>query len=1328
MKTIHFIIFVLTTITLSAQIDKGYISRIAPPEKQIAFHNLTVEQGLSQNSVVSIAQDSIGYLWFATQDGLNKYDGKSFKYYNKQFEDVTKLTYSKLGKIYIDKTNTMWIVTNSGLLEKYNSKTDNFLHVKNTSDVSNLYQDTNFNYYVGTYNHGLFLINSKTKDTTQLLKKEDRTQTIYDFLELENEIIISGSNVILNISKDDFGYKKIVLERETNINYSTLAKLPDETIAVGTYSHGLFLLNLKDSTFSKFTGFKNYPIPDNLNIEATLIDKYNRLWIATYGRGVYVINFENKIIENFLVQGNNPYALHYNDNLSLFEDFTGNIWVGSDGGGLSYYDEHLLKFNVLTNDQLPRNVYVDVARAISVNPINNSIWVGTSGKGLTRIDYQNSIFNTLNTENSNLKSNRIMSLKHINNELWVGYQDKGLDILNRKEIPISFNKKAEEELQSTPVWSICEDSNSNIWLGTGGKGLLRFSKTEGITRRYLHDTYDNSTITSNNIRAIIEGKNGIIWIGTEDKGLCVLNTETEKVNRIVDIPDKIKSLYYNHETEFLWVGTNGNGLKKFNTNTLEIKVYTTDNGLPNNVIYGIIPDENDNLWLSSNRGITMFKETNSNPTLTNYDQYDGLQAFEFNTGAYFKDHNDNIYFGGLDGINWFKPEQLTLNQEKPRTVINELQLFNSSIPLEEGKVFNHDQNTISISFSGLHFSQPDLNNYKYQLVNHDNDWVSSGNDNTANYSNLSPGDYTFKVISSNYDGVWNESPVELSFTIKKAWYNTGIARIIYVVLGILTVFFVYRYFKWRWYINTKLKLEHAETERLKSLDEFKSKLFTNISHEFRTPLTLILGPAERQLAEEKLSNENKEDLALISQNAKRLLNLVDQLIDLSKLETGHLKLQVEQGNLSNLIHQLISAFKYQIKEKELKFKVKVDNIDNVWFDRDIIEKIVVNLLANAVKYTPEKGFINFNTNLQDTHIVITIVNNGNTIKSEEINNLFTRFYQVNSNADGVGIGLALVKELVTLTNGSLIANTINDDELQFTVTLPISKEAFKEQEIIEQPQIVTKETYANNTQQIAEEEEEINLNSDKPIVLVVEDNLQLRQYIKSILKEKYKVLLAINGKKGLKKALNKVPDLIISDIMMPEMDGIELCNTLKNDTLTSHVPVILLTAKTGESNELKGLEVGADDFISKPFNSKILVKRVENLINFSKSLQKRYTQHSSLKPKDIAVTNLDEAFLAEVETIFDKHLSEPNFNAQSFSELIGMSRMQLHRKLMALTGLSTSQFIRSQRLKMSINLLQESDLTVSEVAYQVGFNTVSYFIKCFKEAYNNTPNAYIAKD
>ena len=1285
--------------------------------KSISFHNLTVDDGLSQNSVVSIAQDSIGFLWFATQDGLNKYDGKSFKYYNKQFEDVTKVNFSKLGKIYVDKQNSIWIITNSGKLEKFRPSNDDFHSVNNIKNVSTIYQDNSKNYFIGTYNGSIYGITKK--DTLKILSTKDSNITTYSFLEHRDTIYASAFNAIFKISKGDFRYSKITSTNNAAINYSTLNKSYDDTIWIGSYGYGLFYLN--GNTLEPFNGFKNNPLPNDLNIEATLFDKHQRLWIATYGKGIYVIDFTNETIDNYTVQNNNPYALHYNDVLCLFQDYTGNIWAGTDGGGLSYYDEHLLKFNVLTNNQLPRGVNVDVARAITSNPKNNNLWIGTSGKGLTTIDIQKKIYKTFTTTNSNLSSNRVMGLKYINEDLWIGYQDMGLDILEPNGNIQHYNFNTDTKLNTNAVWCIYQDSNNNIWLGTGGSGLIGFDKNEGIQESYTHNSNNNASLTSNNIRVITEGKNKL-WIGTEDQGLCVLDKDTKTIFRINNVPKKIKSLFFDESSQILWIGTNGEGLIRFNTLNQEAKRYTTNDGLPNNVIYGILPDENNNLWLSSNRGITMFNDKDSMPLIINYDKYDGLQTFEFNTGAYFKAPNNTLYFGGLKGINWFKPEQLSLNQVKPKTIITQLKIFNNPSKLLPNKKFNYKQNTISLEFASLHYSQPSLNNYKYMLINHDLDWIDAGNSNIANYSNLSPNTYTFKVISSNYDGIWNEEPATYTFTIKQAWYKTNLAFITYFILTLTIVWYIYNYFIWRWRMKTQLKLEHSETLRLKKLDAFKTKLFTNISHEFRTPLTLILGPAESQLANPKLSNDEKEELTLISNNAKRLLNLVDQLIDLAKLESGHQKLKIECGNLSILINQLVSSFKYQIEQKKITLNTKISNIDNAWYDRDVVEKIITNLMANAVKYTPKKGYINFKATQQGDHLVVTILNNGCTINPKDINQLFNQFYQANPNADGVGIGLALVKELVTLTKGQLIANLVNSDELQFTVTMPLSKRSFNQAEIIE-----NKENENNGHKLSLNEDTGYGAiqETDKPLVLIVEDNVQLRQYIKSILKQDYKVILAVNGKIGIKKALNKIPDLIISDIMMPETDGIELCNILKNNTLTSHVPIILLTAKTGEQNELEGLEVGADDFITKPFNSKILLKRIENFINLSKSLQKRYTQFSVLTAKDIAISNLDETFLMEVETVLSDHLSKSDFTAQEFSKHMAMSRMQLHRKLMALTGLSTSQFIRSQRLKVAVQLLQESDLSVSEVAYQVGFNSVSYFIKCFKETYNNTPNSYI---
>ncbi|GAB1857024.1 two-component regulator propeller domain-containing protein [Flavobacteriaceae bacterium MHTCC 0001] len=1290
----------------------------------ISFHNLTVDQGLSQNSVVSITQDSIGYMWFATQDGLNKYDGKTFKVYNKQFEDVTKINHSKLGKVYSDKSNKLWIISNSGNLEKYNVKTDSFFRVTNIKNASTIYQDHKRNYFVGTYGNGLYHINPKTTDTSQIISPADYTKTTYAFIEDKDTLFATASNSIFKISKHNLGYKKISDNKEIAIEYSCIVQSADHSIWIGSYSYGLFYLNKNRTKLQQFKGFKNQPLPLNLNIEALLIDKHQRLWIATYGKGVYVINFKKKTINNYTVKQNNPYALHYNDAISLFNDNTGNIWVGTDGGGLSYYDEHLLKFNVLTNNQLPLGINIDVARAISVNPLDhNTIWVGTSGKGLTKLDLKLNTHKTLTTANSNLNSNRVMSLNFINGELWVGFQDNGLDIIDKDNNVQHFNNNTTPKLDATAIWDILNEDKKTSWLATGGHGLILFNKEKGIVKCFQNNPTDANSIPSNNIRVITKGLPNLLWVGTEDKGVCLFNTKNKEFKRIKGVPNKVKSLFWDTDKNLLWIGTNGNGLVKYNPANETTQNYTTENGLPNNVIYAILKDNDNNLWLSSNRGITKFTEIDLGISITNYDQYDGLQAFEFNTGAYTKDQNGTLYFGGLDGINWFKPEQITLNQIKPKTIISSLSLFNEPIEIKDTQQFNHKQNSLTFSFASLHFSQPELNTFKYMLVGHDKDWIEAGNNSIAYYGNLLPNTYTFKVISSNYDGIWNEVPATYTFTIKRPWYNTVTARIIYALLILTMGFIVYRYAKWRWQIKTQLQLEHAETQRLKHLDEFKTRLFTNISHEFRTPLTLILGPAKNQLSQPNLSKENKEELSLISRNAERLLNLVNQLIDLAKLETGYLKLKVERSNLSLLINQLISNFKYSIKQKKITLKTSVDDFNDVWFDKDIVEKIIVNLLANAIKYTPKKGHIIVNATKQNDHLVFTVLNNGSKIDPKNINQLFNRFYQANPNADGVGIGLALVKELVSLTHGSIIANSINRDELQFTVTIPINKSAFPKTKIIENTTIQNEALTINNLD-VQDKDNNLLNPKEKPIVLIVEDNSQLRAYMQSILQSKYKVLKATNGKNGFKKAINTIPDLIISDIMMPVMDGIALCNALKTNTLTSHIPFILLTAKTGENNELEGLEVGADDFITKPFSSKILIKRVENFINLSKSLQKRYTQHAVLVAKDIAITSLDEVFIKQVETILKEHLYDPEFNAQSFSKLMAMSRMQLHRKLIALTGLSTSQFLRSQRLKSAVTILNESDLTVSEVAYQVGFNSVSYFIKCFKEAYGTTPNTY----
>ncbi|MDC8000476.1 two-component regulator propeller domain-containing protein [Aequorivita todarodis] len=1278
---------------------------ISQSNKQVAFRELTVEQGLSQNSVVSIAQDSTGFMWFATQDGLNKYDGRDFSHFDIQFEDVTRPTYSKLGKIYVAKKGELWIVSNSGKLQKYNPQRDAFDVVSGVKKVSTLIQSETLNYFIGTYGNGIYTINHQAEDTIQFLKPKDSKRTIYDFFETDNNTILaSTNNGFFEIKNEAYVFREIMPET----NFSAISQSKNNTLYLGSYGKGLFIKYPNESNFQHFKGFKHVEIPQNLIIQDLLIDKRNQLWIATYGQGVYLVNFEKETIQNFTEDKNNPYALHYNDVLSLFEDNTGTIWLGTDGTGLSYFDEYLVKFNVLTNDQVPLNVNVDVIRAIAKDAENN-IWVGTSGKGLTRLNIDKQDFYTYTAQNSELLGDRIMSLLVDEDNLWIGHQTQGLQLMDTKGKITSFAETA-----SFTIWKIHKDENGVLWLCTRDHGLVQFDKNLGIMQQF---TSENSNLSTNNIRTIERGKAQELWIGTETDGLFKLDTKTKMIEKVESINSNIKSLFFNGP--LLLIGTNGEGLQVFNPKEKTIEKFTTKEGLPNNVIYGILPDGMGYLWLSSNKGITKLKiENNTISEIKNYSNYDGLQAFEFNTGAYYKDKNGVLYFGGLEGLNWFDPNQLITNPIKPKTVISGFEVFNKERGLAKDQKLEHDENTVTFTFSSLHFSQPERNQYKYKLINNDDDWIEAGNNNVAHYTNLPPNDYEFQVISSNYDGVWNTTPASYSFSILKPWYATTFAKVMYAILILLFAYYLYRYLKWRWQIKNQLRLEHEETERLKKLDELKTKLYTNISHEFRTPLTLISGPIENQLAKPKISKEDKKELSLVKQNADRLLSLVGQMLDLSMIDSGQRKLTIKRGDLSVLFKQLISAFQYKASDKKITITSKIHNLKNVWFDKDVIEKVASNLVLNAIKYSPEGGKIFFEASEQEEALVLSIINTTQNVGKKDLSKLFQRFYQDDQLSDGVGVGLALVRELVTLSKGTIVANTIADNEIQFSVSLPINKEAFEDEVLITDEEIVMEPTVERTF---------VNSNKERPLLLVVENEPDIRAFIISIFKADYQIKEAENGKIGVEIALKDIPDLIISDIMMPEVDGIQLCNTLKSNELTSHVPIILLTAKAGEENEIEGIKTGADVYVTKPFNSEKLKIWVEKLIENRRQLQKHFSKTLSINP-ELAITSAESEFLKRLQKVLDEHITDPEFSSDGFGKLMHMSRTQLHRKLKAITGMSASEFIRSQRLKLAIRLLRDSDASVAEIAYQVGFNTPSYFGKCFKEVYNCSPTEYLSKN
>ncbi len=1279
---------------------------VSQNNKQVNFSELTVAHGLSQNSVVSIAQDSIGYMWFATQDGLNKYDGRSFTHYDVYFEDVTRPAYSKLGKIYVGKSAELWIISDSGKLEKFNYKTNSFTAIEQVSNISTLIETQDLDYYLGTYDKGIYRIDSKSKDTLQLLNSEHAKNSVYDFLEIANNTLLATTNEgLFTINKENYSFNKILPET----NFSALSQSKDaKTIYLGSYGKGLFIKKQGEATFKQFKGFSEFPLEDNLVIQDLLVDSHNRLWIATYGQGVFLLNFENKSIQNFTENKNDPYALHYNDVLCLYEDNTGIIWLGTDGTGLSYYDEYLVKFNVLTNDQVPINVNVDVIRAITKDA-NNNIWLGTSGKGLTRINTDKQEFYTYTSKNSRLLGDRIMSLLYHNEQLWIGHQTFGLQLMASDGSIISF-----PETENYTIWKIYKDKNNIIWLCTREHGLIAFDQNKGVLKQF---SKENSALTTNNIRTIEQGREGELWLGTETDGLFKLDTKTNTIEDINLIKSKIKSLYY--KGPFLFIGTNGDGLKFYNTQDYAVYTYSKKDGLPNDVVYGILPDLEGNMWLSTNKGISKIKiEGTKISSIENYSNYDGLQAFEFNTGAYYKDEKEQLYFGGLKGINWFNPNQLSFNPVKPKTVISGFKVFNNETELSSDLSLKHNKNTVTFTFSSLHYSQPNRNQYSYRLLNNDEDWILAGNTNVAHYTNLPPNDYEFQVISSNYDGLWNTEPARFSFRVLKPWYATNFAKVIYLLLFALAVFYLYKYLKWRWEIKNQLRLEHEETERLKKLDEFKTKLYTNISHEFRTPLTLISGPIDNQLSKPDLSKTDKKELTLVKQNAERLLNLVGQMLDLSMIDSGQRKLILTKGNLSIVLKQLISAFQYKATQKKIVISSSIHNLKDVFFDVDVIEKVVSNLLSNAIKYAPDNSTIVFEANEQEDMLVLSVINKTNHVGKKDLTKFFQRFYQDDKLSDGVGVGLALVREMVALSKGTITANTIDDNRIQFNLCLPITENAFEGEPLIAKAETKTEKPKLEKSNGL--------IDSDKPVLLIVEDEEELRSYTISIFKNEYRIIEAENGKEGIDKAINDLPDLILSDIMMPEVNGIELCNTLKTNELTSHIPIVLLTAKVGEENEIEGIKTGADAYITKPFNSKKLKIRIEKLIETRRQLQNHFSKTLSINP-ELPITSTESEFLKRLQTVLNEHITDPELTADGFGKLMNMSRTQLHRKLKSIVGMSASEFIRIQRLKLAVELLQQSDANVSEIAYQVGFNTPSYFGKCFKEVYHCSPKEYLAK-
>ncbi|UCF64395.1 MAG: response regulator [bacterium] len=926
------------------------------------------------------------------------------------------------------------------------------------------------------------------------------------------------------------------------------------------------------------------------------------------------------------------------------------------------------------------------------------------------------------------------------------------------------------------VFVVLQDSRGFMWFGTTD-GLIRYDGNK--FRVFKHNPDDETSISNNFVITLHEDKSGMLWIGTEGGGLNKYDKATDRFTRYIHKSNEPNSLSNNtvttileDESGSLWLGTYGGGLNKFDPNSQQFLRFIDQQDLLNNVIFDIVQDNNHNLWLNTGKGLSKFNTKTK--IFRDYSETDKRQDYEFQEKANLERGKKGKISQKTNKFISFPPDSINDNIRIPSVVITDFQLFNKSVPVgldtSTGRSILHKTITetdeieltykdyiITFEFAALDFQFPEKNKFAYMLEGFDRGWTyTDASRRSATYTNLDPGEYTFWVKGSNSDGIWNETGTSLKIIVTPPWWETWQIYLLYLIVVLSVLYGLRRYELNREMWKNQSKLDEVKLKERAEIDQMKSRFFANISHEFRTPLTLILGPLEKIKANIS-SREIQKQMILIQKNASRLLILVNQLLDLSKLDAGKLTLNASPGNIVLFVKGIVMFFKSLADQKDISLKVVTSNSDiQIYFDRDKMAKILNNLLSNALKFTSEGGKITVHiTHAERNFVEIKIRDTGIGILKDELPRLFNRFYQVDSikakEHKGTGIGLALSKELVELHQGSISVRSQKEDPdhvgtgwTEFTIKLPGGKDHLKAEEI--DPKQAVKEDMASAEEEdftpwpefsILESNElseindaepgelGLNVEEDKTLILVVEDHTDLRQYIKDSLGNNFIIKEAPNGEQGVREARRLIPDIIISDIMMPKMDGNELTRILKQDEKTSHIPIILLTAKFEHESKLESLEIGADDYITKPFDHKELQLKMKNLIDMRKKFQKKYGRGDYIPRKEPrGLNNLEEKFMARVIEIIENHISEEDFNIEQFAEEMYMSRMQLHRKLRALTGKSASLYVRSFRLLRSRKMIEDGMGNISEIAYSVGFSSPAYFTRCFKKEFGVPPSEF----
>ena len=1335
----------------------------------LQFQNLTQQDGLSSNYVQCIYQDHEGFIWIGTENGLNRFDGKHFLEFRFDPQDKETLDDNWIKTIYEDSAHNLWIGTNKGInkLNRKTKKIERIPFLNNGQFVNGLVysirEGAPGEVWATTLSKGLFkLEKGQNWEAKQIvfegsLVKADIGLRTFDIVHsTDTDLWIVNSEGIDHIhlpSQKVFNHKFATVQGSHPLLQDWISSSYDDNgkIYVG-FGTNLFVLDITKKEpalhlIDKFENRSNQRVAISKKMllndpGSLLITSYRDLVLYNLGKGeIEFIRKEQQITENLFA---NP--VH-----AIFKDKQGCYWIGTSGGGLFLGQNSRKAFTLYQNDPVnPFSISAGQVRSF-LEDEHGHLWAGIIFHGLDYLAIQpdgflrkqKSIVVTSDKQNS-LTSNRVIKIiRGSDDYIWVATNDKGLIKLDTNGTVLETFTNSSDNLNSLSgnrIWGLVEDQNRSIWVGTWKDGLNCMDPSSGGIKRFYHDPSNPNSLISNKIRCLYFDRKGILWIGTFD-GLDSYDSKTNQFTHFQynpnlpgSISDNLVWSIFEDKGGNLWVGTD-TGLNRFNKETQKFDHFFEKDGLPDNSIYGIMEDDSGFIWVSTKNGLARQLPPAAVTAFFPLKQDNGLETVSFLPKAYLNSsQSELLYFGSTNGILMVKPSLLQSDIPQPQFALHALTIINPYA--EEDKklddyFINNRKETlklgyqdqfISITLSDLNWKDQAGLHYEYQLTGLDYQWMPLEQDMQVTFRSLPPGGYRLQARARNPENV-SSKPVELlRFQVFPPWWKSGWAYTTYLLLISLMVLLLYRFFLRR-------QFEKQETQKIKALDAFKNKLYTNITHEFRTPLTVISGMIDQ--IEKDPGRWLKPGAEMVRKNNDNLLDLINQILDLQKLESGHLHVNLQMGDILPFLQSIIQQFQdyAQNKGHHLEFKTNEENLI-MDYDPEKTLRIVTNLVSNAIKFTPENGSIVVTVSCETTTVserrdwlLISVNDSGPGIPKDQIPHIFDRFFQVRDphlqNLVGSGIGLSLVQEMAHLLKGKVEVSSEEGKGANFKVFLPITQSA---------PPIVDGGAFNINRvlkgRQVHSGPNPNNTITPRQIALIVEDNADIAGYLQICLENHYQTLWATDGQQGIDLACEQIPDIIISDVVMPKKDGLALCETLKADVRTSHIPIIMLTAKSDVESRILGLKYGADDYLAKPFHEEELLVRMQNLLSLRLKLQERYKDLYNLpnSEAEMPASNLEDPFILQLKELFEGRMLDPSFNLDLLCKELNLSRSQLGRKVKAITGMSPAIFLRSLRLQRARHLLKSSNLSVKEVTFEVGFSDPSYFSKSYVEAFGERPS------